>query len=117
MNIAGEINEHEEKIKSLKADIKTESNRKSDFKERSDQIEEKSKINAFNQDEWKINSKLVHLERELNEIRDVKNQWKIINTAWDECVQRIKIEEEKKKVFLMVIMINMLLKEKSISSK
>lgn len=97
--LTNEINEHEEKIKSLKADIKTQSNRKSDFKERSEQIEEKSKINAFNQDESKINSKLVDLERELNEIRDVKNQWKIINTDWDECVQRIKIEEEKKESF------------------
>ena len=33
------------------------------LKERSDQIEEKSKINAFNQDESKINSKLVDLEK------------------------------------------------------
>ena len=42
--LTNEINGHEEKIKSLKADIKTQSNRKSDFKERSDQIEEKVKL-------------------------------------------------------------------------
>lgn len=97
--LTNEINENEEKIKSLKAKIKTQSNRKSDFQEWSEQIEEKSRINAFNEDESKINSKILDLEKELNEIRDVKNQWKIINTAWDECVQRIKIEEEKKESF------------------
>ncbi len=97
--LTNEINEHDEKIRSLKTNIKNQLNKKSVFQERSEQIEEKSKINAFNEDESKINSKILDLEKELNEIRDVKNQWEKNNIVRNECIQRKKIEEEKKESF------------------